>query len=89
MSRKFNDAEKIVREELKKLGPFTAMKVNRLADLMYQLHGYTSQPDLDYLQSKHPQEQLIFQFALLANWFFEDRDDSEGKDDDADSKIKI
>ena len=81
MSKNFNDAEKIVREELKKLGPFTHMKVNKLADLMYQLHGYISQPDVDYLQSKHPQEQRMFTLALLANWFFREEDDSEVDDE--------
>ena len=74
-----NFAEETIREELKNIGPFTYMKLNKLADLMYQLHGYNSQPDVDYLQSKHPEEQRMFQLALIANWFF--KDDEEGEEE--------
>ena len=60
-------------EKLKKLGPYTKMKLNRLAAQFYQIHGYNPD-DIDFLLSSHPQEQLMFQLAVIANEFFQEED---------------
>jgi hypothetical protein len=40
--------------------------LNNVADKLYQeIHGYKSQPDLDYFCSSHPQESNCFVVALI------------------------
>lgn len=76
---KQTDIMDLVREELKKIGPFMALRLNYLADQFYQVQGYISQPGHNYLESKHPQEQRMFLMALLANRFFKEEAEGEEK----------
>ena len=40
-------------------------RVNELADKFYQYHGYRS-TGMDYSESNHPQEKLMYSMALAA-----------------------
>ena len=48
--------------------------LNEKADKLYQvIHGYISQPDLDYFCSTHPQENNCFMVALIMDEWCKDQ----------------
>jgi len=58
---------------LGELNTYDRMKLNRLAAHFYEANGYIGD-DIDFLMSPHPQEQLMFQLAVIANNFFKDEE---------------
>jgi hypothetical protein len=43
--------------------------INALAKIFYRMHGYTVPEGFDFAESKHPQEQLMYDMAKEAFYF--------------------
>lgn len=55
-------------KEINSMYPFSLRyrKLNRVARELYLVMGYTVDVNFDFLSSRHPQEQLMFQQAMIA-----------------------
>lgn len=68
-----NNIEKIVREEAEKLNALDIMLTQKLAGMFYEAHGYDPK-GVDFANSSHPQERLMFQMALIAKHFYKEEE---------------
>ena len=59
--------------KLNSMDTLTQLRLNRLAGQFYEAHGCESK-DTDFMYSSHPQEQLMFQLAVLAYDFFSEEE---------------
>ena len=49
-------------------------EINRLANLLYKLQGYTRPPDFKFFEATHPQEKLAWNQAVVAYVFLNKSD---------------
>ena len=59
--------------KLNSLDTMAQLKLNRLAGKFYEAHGCIS-GETDFMYSSHPQEQLMFQLAVIAYDFFSEEE---------------